>query len=45
VLTNSGIPKPEIDDYHDGWNNSFDNLTAYLSRPDHRRSDPESRAE
>jgi uncharacterized protein YndB with AHSA1/START domain len=33
VLTNSGIPTPEIDDYHDGWNNSFDNLTAYLSRP------------
>jgi uncharacterized protein YndB with AHSA1/START domain len=30
VLTNSGIPKREVDDYNDGWNNSFDNLAVYL---------------
>jgi uncharacterized protein YndB with AHSA1/START domain len=30
VLTNSGIPEHEIDDYDDGWNNSFDNLAAFL---------------
>jgi uncharacterized protein YndB with AHSA1/START domain len=30
VLTNTGIPTPELDDYHQGWNDSFDNLAAFL---------------
>ena len=30
VLTNGGIPGPEIGDYEDGWNDSFDNLMIAL---------------
>jgi uncharacterized protein YndB with AHSA1/START domain len=30
VLTNTGIATPEVDDYNDGWSNSFDNLAAFL---------------
>jgi uncharacterized protein YndB with AHSA1/START domain len=32
VLTNSGLPEPEVDDYRDGWSNSFDNLAVALRR-------------
>jgi uncharacterized protein YndB with AHSA1/START domain len=32
VLTNSGLPEGETDDYRDGWNSSFDNLEAALRR-------------
>jgi uncharacterized protein YndB with AHSA1/START domain len=32
VLTNSGLPEPDVDDYRDGWNNSFDNLAVVLRR-------------
>jgi glutathione S-transferase len=30
ILTNSGLPTGELDDYRDGWNNSFDNLVQAL---------------
>jgi uncharacterized protein YndB with AHSA1/START domain len=30
VLTNSGLPEPEVDDYRDGWSKSFDNLAVAL---------------
>lgn len=30
VLTNSGIAPPEVGDYEDGWNASFDNLASAL---------------
>lgn len=32
VLTNSGLPEPDVDDYRDGWSNSFDNLAVALRR-------------
>jgi uncharacterized protein YndB with AHSA1/START domain len=31
VMTHSGIPKAESDDYRDGWQNSFDNLDVALA--------------
>jgi len=31
VLTNTGLPKEEADDYRDGWQNSFDNLDIALA--------------
>jgi uncharacterized protein YndB with AHSA1/START domain len=31
ILTNSGIPGPELGDYEDGWNSSFDNLAGTLT--------------
>jgi uncharacterized protein YndB with AHSA1/START domain len=30
ILTNRGLPSSEVEDYRDGWNNSFDNLAAAL---------------
>ena len=29
--TNSGLPEREVDDYRDGWQNSFDNLDVALA--------------
>jgi uncharacterized protein YndB with AHSA1/START domain len=31
VMTHSGLPKAEQDDYRDGWQNSFDNLDHALA--------------
>lgn len=31
VMTHSGLPEAETDDYRDGWQNSFDNLAAALA--------------
>jgi uncharacterized protein YndB with AHSA1/START domain len=30
ILSNGGIPQPEVGDYQDGWNDSFDNLAKAL---------------
>jgi uncharacterized protein YndB with AHSA1/START domain len=30
ILTNRGLPSSEVEDYRDGWNNSFDNLELAL---------------
>jgi len=31
VMTHTGLPAPERDDYREGWQNSFDNLDAALA--------------